>query len=80
MTDLPGSDDKIMEQAMAMAEAALNNWEDCLVLFRASALLKASLALEQHDPMASAEVMLAEHSQITMSMTRDALAIRDRKN
>lgn len=51
-----------------------------VVRARAEAILKASVALEQEDPLASAEVLLAEHSQITMSMTRDALAIRDRKN
>ena len=73
-------DDIIHARAVAMVEGSIDSWQDCLVLLRVSAILKACTALEQEDPLASAEVLLAEHSQITMSMTRDALAIRDRKN
>lgn len=70
----------IHSRAMAMVEGSLDSTSDGLAILHASALLKAKLALDQPDPLAAAEELLAEHSVATMTYTRDALALSGRQN
>ncbi len=72
-------DAAIHARAWSMVEGMVDGAE-CLTFLHAAAMLKAALALDQPDPIASAEEMLAEHSTATMTFVHDAIAMRDCQN
>ncbi|WP_353428730.1 hypothetical protein [Paracoccus denitrificans] len=76
----PDGDAEIHALACALVEGVADSGPGRLALLHAAAMLKATLALNEPDPIASVEQMLAEHSTATMAFTRDALALRDRQN
>lgn len=73
----PLDDADIHARAWAMVENVCDSVPDRLVLLHAAAMLTASLAHNQPDPIAVCEEMLAEHSISTMGILRDALALGD---
>ena len=80
VAELPAdSDAAIHARAWSMIEGMVDGAE-CLTFLHAAAMLKAALALDQPDPIASAEEMLAEHSTATMTFVHDAIAMRDCQN
>lgn len=70
----PLDDSDIHARAWAVVEAVLDSVPDRLVLLHASAMLLASLAHGQPDPLAVLEEMLADQSAATMGILRTALA------
>ena len=71
------TDAEIHARAWAMVEAVLDSVPARLTLLHAAAMLKATIAHGQPDPVASCEEMLADHSVSTMGILRDALALGD---
>lgn len=73
-------DAAIHARAWAMIEGIADSAPERLTFLHAAAMLQASIALGQTDPIGAAEELLAEHSANTMTFTRDALAMRSRQN
>ncbi|UFS63816.1 hypothetical protein LO749_06395 [Paracoccus denitrificans] len=69
------TDTEIHARASAIVEAALDSVPARLTLLYAAAMLKATLAHGQPDPIAALEEFLADHSAATMSLLRDALGL-----
>ena len=73
-------DAAIHARAWAMIQGIADSTPERLTFLHAAAMLKATIALSQPDPIAAVEELLSEHSIATMAFTRDALAIGDRPN
>lgn len=79
--DLSEVDDgQIHALAWAMVEGVLDSQVARLTLLHAAAMLKASIAIAQPDPMAAVADLLAEHSQATVDLTETALQLRSAHN
>ena len=73
-------DAQIHELAWAMVQGVLDSPTARLTLLHAAAMLKASMAICEPDPMAAAATLLAEHSQATLDLTETALQLRAASN
>ena len=76
----PVNDAEEHARAWAMVSGVLDNVQERLTLLHAAAMLKASLAIQQPDPIRAATLMLEEHAQATLDLTATALDLRDAKN
>lgn len=69
------TDAEIHARALAMVESVIDSVPARLTLLHAAAMLKATLAHGQPDPVAALEEFLADHSVATMGLLRDALGL-----
>lgn len=73
-------DGQIHALAWAMVEGVLDSQTARLTLLHAAAMLKASIAMCEPDPIAAAATLLSEHSRATLDLTETALQLRAAHN
>lgn len=66
-------DAQIHALAWAMVEGVLDSQTARLTLLHAAAMLKATIAIDQDDPITAATEMLKEHAAAALDMTRAAM-------